>query len=169
MIIIGDNFVPFENISFISSIDDIKNTKANSTLIFFYDAELLKYSYENDLSSAVIVTSITEAIYCNSLNAKYIKANSTIIFDYDEKTLEYSYKNNLSSAVVVSSIKEAIYCNSLNVKYIISEKNLACEIQKIADNYMYDSKNLVIIDSNEEFEQTTIAQIDGVIYRELIN
>ena len=111
-----------------------------------------------------------EVIYIKNIeNIKYTKANSTIIFDYDEKTLEYSYKNNLSSAVVVSSIKEAIYCNSLNVKYIISEKNLACEIQKIADNYMYDSKNLVIIDSNEEFEQTTIAQIDGVIYRELIN
>ena len=111
-----------------------------------------------------------EVIYIKNIeNIKYTKANSTIIFDYDEKTLEYSYKNNLSSAVVVSSIKEAIYCNSLNVKYIISEKNLACEIQKIADNYMYDSKNLVIIDSNEEFEQTAIAQIDGVIYRELIN
>ena len=123
MIIIGDKLVPFEEVIYIKNIENIKNTKANST----------------------------------------------IIFDYDEKTLEYSYKNNLSSAVVVSSIKEAIYCNSLNVKYIISEKNLACEIQKIADNYMYDSKNLVIIDSNEEFEQTTIAQIDGVIYRELIN
>ena len=111
-----------------------------------------------------------EVIYIKNIeNIKYTKANSTIIFDYDEKTLEYSYKNNLSSAVVVSSIKEAIYCNSLNVKYIISEKNLACEIQKIADNYMYDSKNLVIINSNEEFEQTAIAQIDGVIYRELIN
>ena len=111
-----------------------------------------------------------EVIYIKNIeNIKYTKANSTIIFDYDEKTLEYSYKNNLSSAVVVSSIKEAIYCNSLNVKYIISEKNLACEIQKIADNYMYDSKNLVIINSNEEFEQTTIAQIDGVIYRELMN
>ena len=123
MIIIGDKLVPFEELIYIKNIENIKNTKANST----------------------------------------------IIFDYDEKTLEYSYKNNLSSAVVVSSIKEAIYCNSLNVKYIISEKNLACEIQKIADNYMYDSKNLVIIDSNEEFEQTAIAQIDGVIYRELIN
>ena len=111
-----------------------------------------------------------EVIYIKNIeNIKYTKANSTIIFDYDEKFLEYSYKNNLSSAVVVSSIKEAIYCNSLNVKYIISEKNLACEIQKIADNYMYDSKNLVIINSNEEFEQTAIAQIDGVIYRELIN
>ena len=111
-----------------------------------------------------------EVIYIKNIeNIKYTKANSTIIFDYDEKTLEYSYKNNLSSAVVVSSIKEAIYCNSLNVKYIISEKNLACEIQKIADNYMYDSKNLVIINSNEEFEQIAKAQIDGAIFKELIN
>ena len=123
MIIIGDKLVPFEEVIYIKNIENIKDTKANSI----------------------------------------------IIFDYDEETLEYSFKNNLSSAVIVSSIKESIYCNSLNVKYIISEKNLASEIQKIADNYMYDSKNLVIIDSNEEFEQTTIAQIDGVIYRELMN
>ncbi|MDD3055470.1 MAG: hypothetical protein PHE16_06270 [Aliarcobacter sp.] len=123
MIIIGDKLVPFEDIIYIKNIENIKNTKANST----------------------------------------------IIFHYDEKALEYSYKNNLSSAVIVSSIKESIYCNSLNVKYIISEKNLSCEIQKIADNYMFDSKNLVIIDSNEEFEQIAISQIDGVIYRELIN
>lgn len=34
---------------------------------------------------------------------------------------------------------------------------------------MYDSKNLVIINSNEEFEQTAKAQIDGAIFKELIN
>ena len=123
MIIIGDKLIPFEEVIYIKNIENIKNTKANST----------------------------------------------IIFNYNEETLKYSYENELPVAVIVKSIKEAIYCNSLNIKYIISEKNLACEIQKIADNYMYDSKNLVIIDSNEEFEQTAIAQIDGVIYRELIN
>ena len=122
MIILGDELVPYENTSFISSIDEIKNTKANSTLIFLYDVELLKYCYENELSSAVIVTSLTEAIYCNSLNAKYI----------------------------------------------ISDKHLAIQIQKIADNYMYDSKNLVIINSNEEFDHIAKDEIDGVIYRDLI-
>lgn len=122
MIILGDELVPYENTSFISSIDEIKNTKANSTLIFLYDVELLKYSYENELSSAVIVTSLTEAIYCNSLNAKYI----------------------------------------------ISDKHLAIQIQKIADNYMYDSKNLVIIHSNEEFEHIVRDEIDGVIYKDLL-
>ena len=122
MIILGDEIVPYENISFISTIDEIGNTKANSTLLFFYDVELLKYVFENSLPSAVIV----------------------------------------------KSLKDAIYCNSLNVKYIVSEKNLAIQIQKIADSYMYDSKNIAIINSNEEFEHIAKDEIDGVIYRNLI-
>lgn len=122
MIILGDKLVPYENTSFISNISEIQSTKANSTLIFFYDVELLKYSFENELPTAVIVTSLTEAIYCNSLN----------------------------------------------VKYIVSDKHLAIQIQKIADNYMYDSKNLVIISSNEEFEHIAKDEIDGVIYKDLL-
>ena len=123
MILIGDKLVPFEDIFLIKNIKDIENTKANST----------------------------------------------VLFDFDEEILTYCYKNELFCAVVVNSIKEAIYCNNLNVKYIISEKELSIELQKIADNYMYDSKNLVIINSNEEFEQTAKAQIDGAIFKELIN
>ena len=122
MIIIGDKLIPFEEVVYIKNIENIKDTKANST----------------------------------------------IIFNYNEETLKYSYENELPVAVIVKSIKEAIYCNSLNAKYIISEINLAVQIQKIADNYMYDSKNLVIIDSNEEFENITKNEIDGVIYRDLI-
>ena len=72
MIIIGDKLVPFEEMTYIKNLENIKNSKANSIVIFNYDEKTLKYTYENELSSAVIVTSITEAIYCNSLNAKYI-------------------------------------------------------------------------------------------------
>ena len=122
MILIGDELVPYGQISFISNIEQINSTKANSTILFNYDEVLLKYAYENELSSAVII----------------------------------------------KSIKDAIYCNNLNVKYIISEKTLASQIQKIADNYMYDSKNLAIIDSNDEFEEIVITEIDGIIYRNLI-
>jgi hypothetical protein len=122
MILIGDELVPFGDISFISNIEQISNTKANSTVLFTYDEKILKYVYDNELSSAVIV----------------------------------------------KSIKDAIYCNNLNVKYIISEKPLSQQIQKIADNYMYDSKNLAIIDSNDEFEEMARNEIDGIIYRSLI-
>jgi hypothetical protein len=122
MILIGDELVPYGKISFISNIEQINNTKANSTILFIYDETILKYVYENELSSAVIV----------------------------------------------KSIKDAIYCNNLNVRYIISEKSLAKQIQKIADNYMFDSKNIAIIDSNSEFEEVAIDEIDGIIYKNLI-
>jgi hypothetical protein len=123
MIIIGDKLIPFEELTNINFIEDIKKTKANSMLLFSYEASLLKYCYENELSCAV----------------------------------------------VVNSIKEAIYCNNLNVKYIISKKKLAKKLQKIADNYMYDSKILAIIDSNEELENISKNEIDGVIYRDLLS
>ena len=122
MILIGDKLVPFEDVFLIKNIKDIENTKANST----------------------------------------------VLFDFEEEILTYCYKNELFCAVVVNSIKEAIYCNNLNVKYIISEKELSIELQKIADNYMYDSKILAVIDSNEELEQVAKLEIDGIIYRNLI-
>ena len=122
MILIGDKLVPFEDIFLIKNIKDIENTKANST----------------------------------------------VLFDFEEEILTYCYKNELFCAVVVNSIKEAIYCNNLNVKYIISEKELSIELQKIADNYMYDSKILAIIDSNEELEQVAKLEIDGIIYKNLL-
>jgi hypothetical protein len=122
MILIGDKIVPYEDISNILSIEDIKNTKANSC----------------------------------------------ISFAYNEKILSYAYKNNLSSAVIITSIKEAIYANSLNTKYIICEKQLAKQLQKIAENYMFDSKVLAIISSNDEFEEIALAEIDGIIYKNIL-
>lgn len=122
MILIGDKLVPFEEISNILNIEDIKTTKANSTIAFGYNEEIMKYSFENDLNSAIIVNSIKESIYANALNAKYILAN----------------------------------------------KNLAKDIQKTAENYMFDSKVLAIIESNEEIEEIASYEIDGVIYKTLL-
>ena len=67
------------------------------------------------------------------------------------------------------SIKEAIYANSLNAKYIISEKELAKAIQKIADNYMFDSKILAVIETNDEIEEIAQSEIDGIIYKSILN
>ncbi|QKJ23081.1 hypothetical protein [Poseidonibacter lekithochrous] len=122
MILIGDKLVPFEEISNILNIEDIKTTKANSTIAFGYNEKIMKYSFENDLNSAIIV----------------------------------------------NSIKESIYANALNAKYIIANKNLAKDIQKTAENYMFDSKVLAIIESNEEIEEIASYEIDGVIFKTLL-
>ncbi len=122
MILIGDKLVPFDELSKVQKIEDIKNTKSNTTLSFGYNEDLLKYTYENEL----------------------------II------------------AVKVDSIKEAIYANALNAKYIIAQKLLAKEIQKVAENYMFDSKILAIIENNQELEEIASFEIDGVIYKSIL-
>lgn len=122
MILIGDKLVPFEDIFNIINIEDINTTKANSTIAFGYNEELMKYSFENDLNSAIIV----------------------------------------------NSIKESIYANALNAKYIIANKKLAKDIQKVAENYMFDSKILAVIESDEEIEEIASFEIDGVIYKTIL-
>lgn len=123
MILIGDGLVPYKNISFIDSILDIDHTLPNSTLVF----------------------------------------------NYDENLLLYTMKNSLETAIIVSSIKEAIYCNALEAKYIICDKKFAKSIQKIAENYMFDSKILAIIDNSEEIEKVALLEIDGVVYSSLLS
>ena len=50
MKIIGDNLIPFEAFSKVTSIEDIKNTKPNSMIFFDFNEELLKYSFFQHLN-----------------------------------------------------------------------------------------------------------------------
>lgn len=100
---------------------------------------------------------------------KATKPNSILLFNYDEKIAKYCYENSLNFAVIVDSLKEAIYANSLNARYIISKIKLSKKIQKIAENYMFDSKILAIIYSNDELEKVAKKEIDGVIYNKLLS
>ena len=122
MKIIGDSLIPFEEFYIVKNIEDISKTRANSQ----------------------------------------------IFFNFDEKLLKYSFEQNLNFFVEVKSVKEAIYSNSLNARYIVCDKILARKLQKIADNYIFDSKILALISSNEEFEDIAEAEIDGVIYEKTI-
>ena len=122
MKIIGDSLIPFEEFYIVKNIEDISKTIANSQ----------------------------------------------IFFNFDEKLLKYSFEQNLNFFVEVKSVKEAIYSNSLNARYIVCDKILARKLQKIADNYIFDSKILALISSNEEFEDIAEAEIDGVIYEKTI-
>ncbi|AXX92391.1 hypothetical protein CPU12_06765 [Malaciobacter molluscorum LMG 25693] len=96
------------------------------------------------------------------------KPNTLVLFNYQQKMVEYCSKNSLIYAVVIKDLKEAIYANALSAKYIICEKSISKDIQEVADNYMFDSKILAIIDSNEEFIEIAKNQIDGIIYRSIL-
>ena len=122
MIIIGDSLVPYEDVFRIYHMEQINETKPNSTVIFKYNNDILTFTSNNDLPCAVII----------------------------------------------SSIKEALYANALNAKYLICTPTLAKEVQKVAENYMFDSKVLSIIESNDQFEEIASNEIDGVIYKNIL-
>lgn len=100
---------------------------------------------------------------------KNTKANSIVAFEFDEEILKYCFENAVRTLIKVNNIKQAIYCNSLNASYIASNFQLAAQLQKIADNYMFDAKNLCIIESNDSFEDVANSEIDGVIYSCLLD
>lgn len=96
------------------------------------------------------------------------KSNATLLFYFDFDILKYCQKNNIASAVMVKNITEVIYSSLLGAKYIVVPHTIVAQAQKIADNYMYDSKILAIISKYSQIEQIAVAQIDGCIYETLI-
>ncbi len=122
MIIIGDKYIPCDNIKVISSVKDIKTTKPNSIVIFDYNKELMSYCMINSIQYGIKVDNIKEAIYANNLNARYILPN-------------------------IKHLKE---------------------IQKIAENYMFDSKIIATIINEDEINSLALQEIDGVIFKEFL-
>ncbi|OUR71927.1 hypothetical protein A9Q76_04585 [Arcobacter sp. 31_11_sub10_T18] len=122
MILLGDANIVYETLSSIKSSQDIISTQANSTLIFEYNIDLIKYCH----------------------------------------------KNALGFAVIVKDIKEVIYTSQFDVKYILCNKDIVNSVQKIAENYMFDAKILVIIDNSDEIVWVAQNEIDGAIYNHIL-
>jgi len=104
----------------------------------------------------------------NIADIKNTKPNQTLMFAYDIDIIKYCFKNELSCLVLVSNIKEAIFCNSLNVTYIVTKNDISKQLQDIAENYMFDSKILEVINNDEDINNVAPKGIDGVIYDKLI-
>ena len=91
--------------------------------------------------------------------------NSTIFCKFNIEILKFAKLNSISMAVEINTIQEAIFSEQFGVKYIISDLRTSSEIQKIADNYLYDSKILAWIEDISEIEKVAKLQIDGVILK----
>ena len=118
MKIIGDSLIPFKEYFRVLSIDDIRKTKPNGDLYFTYNEEILEFSFRENLSFYVEISNISQGLFANSLNARYI---------------------------------------------VCKDMNLAKDMQKIADNYIFDSKILLLIKNRDMLEEVALNEIDGVI------
>lgn len=101
----------------------------------------------------------------NSIDIADTKANSIVRFQFDIELMKYCQENKINFAVEVSDLKEIVYSNLLDARFIIVTKDMAIEAQKIAENYMFDSKILVEIESEDEISWVVKTLVDGAILK----
>ena len=123
MIILLDSCIPSEKFTNILAHDDIKLTDPNSVVVFAFDKELMLYCMQNNISYGVDITNVTQAIYANNMDARYI----------------------------------------------FPKKEILKVSQNLADNYMFDSKIIAKINSEDEIEKFALLELDGVIFKDKIN
>ena len=81
---------------------------------------------------------------------------------------QYCDKNAIKYAVVVNTLEDAIYANALHASYMICEEDSALMIQPIAQEYLFDSKVLVLIHSTKDISKLARNSIDGVVFSQAI-
>jgi len=81
---------------------------------------------------------------------------------------QHCQENNISYAIVVNTLDDAIFANALGAKYIICEEDDALMIHPIAQEYLFDTRILVLIHSEKDISKIARGGVDGVIFAEAI-
>ncbi|MEA1953783.1 MAG: hypothetical protein U9O24_05280 [Campylobacterota bacterium] len=102
---------------------------------------------------------------------KNTEINSIVLLEPLVDSIElakYCQDNDIPYAVTVSALNDAIFCNALEANFIICEEDVACVIQPIAQEYLFDTKILVLIHDEKQISKIARLGIDGVIFSEAI-
>jgi hypothetical protein len=100
---------------------------------------------------------------------KKCKADDIILLEPLVDTIrlaKYCQTNDIPYAVTVNTLNEAIFCNALDANFMICEEDEACVIQPIAQEYLFDTKVLVLIHDEKDIVKIARSGIDGVIFAE---
>lgn len=98
-------------------------------------------------------------------------SNALIYITFSEENLDiinHCIENNIDFALHVRTVLELIYAENLGASYITVEVNQAHEMQKIANEYLFDAKILVHITEEKEIEELAYQGIDGVLFSHAI-
>jgi NAD(P)H-dependent flavin oxidoreductase YrpB (nitropropane dioxygenase family) len=112
--------------------------------------------------------------FCRVFSQKDItssRADQIVLLEplVDSHTLaQYCQENGIAYAVVVNTLDEALYANALGASYMICDENTALMVQPVAQEYLFDTRVLVLIHSEKEISKIARSGIDGVIFAEAI-
>ncbi len=81
---------------------------------------------------------------------------------------KYCKRNDIAYAVTVNTLNEAIFANALDANFIICKEDDASVIQPIAQEYLFDTKVLVLVHDEKDIAKVAKSGIDGVIFAEAI-
>jgi len=81
---------------------------------------------------------------------------------------QHCQTHNIPFAVVITGLENALFANALGAKYMICEEDTALIVQPIAQNYLFDSRLLVLIQDDKKISKIAREQVDGVIFAEAI-
>ena len=102
---------------------------------------------------------------------KKTPSNSVLLFDFSEDNISlfrYCRQNDISFAVEIKNLKELLIANANKASFAILDKELSKEAQKMADDYLFDMRILVKIESEEEMLEASLDRIDGIIFKRSI-
>lgn len=100
-------------------------------------------------------------------NIQHTEAGSVVVLEPlvdSHECAAYCQKNGIPYAVPVKTLKEAVIANALGAKYIICEEDDALMIQPIAQEYLFETRVLVLIYDEKEITKIARSTIDGVIF-----
>lgn len=97
------------------------------------------------------------------------RANEVVFFPHNASLERFCKENEVAFAVIAKSALEAIIAQNLGAKYIIIDSaKLAKKCQKIADEYFFDSKILLVIKNEKAIAKIAESSIDGVIFEKIL-
>ena len=98
-------------------------------------------------------------------------SNSIIHIEFKEENLDiisHANLNQILTSLSANNITEIIYASSLQASFIVIPKSLASDAQKIANEYLFDAKILVLVEEENEIEELALLGIDGIIFSHAI-
>ncbi|AFL67738.1 hypothetical protein [Sulfurospirillum barnesii] len=91
-------------------------------------------------------------------------SNSTVLFDFHINLAHTCAQENIPFALHVKQIKELMFAHALNASYFVLTKDLALQAQKIADDYLFDGKILLLSNDENDIEFAALHGIDGILF-----
>lgn len=95
-------------------------------------------------------------------------SHATLFCDYNVDLCRYAHEHGLTLAVHVRQIKELILAHAMRVSYLVVDKSLVLNAQKIADDYLFDAKILLLSDTEDDIEFAALNSIDGILFTSAI-